>query len=171
MSMQTMDWAARVGGRTEVTTQATAQTAKKHENATPQNTRAAYAAEAIRRLRKEYIEERLRLACNASNAHYLYLELAARAKSKDCKALYQRLAEAEQRQLFRHTMRLKKLGHKPPKFQRTWFTKMWHRVLVSCAPNHVHKYLGKIRQGETRRQIELIRRQSDIRQNAYATGD
>lgn len=160
MSMQTLKQTTAWSGQAANSTQSKAQLSRQ-----------AQAAEAVRRLRDEYIRERLRQARNASHAHHLYLELAARAKTQDCKALYQRLAETEQRHLFRHTMRLKKLGYQPPKFRRTWFTKTWHRVLATCAPTFVHKTLTKMRQGETRRQIELIRRQSDIRQSLAPAGD
>jgi rubrerythrin len=111
------------------------------------------------------------MAHNAADAHALYLELAARAKTADCKMLYQRLAETEQRHLLRHTMRLRKLGHKAPKFRRSWLTRTWHSILASLAPTFAHKQLEQMRRGETRRQIELIRRQSDLRQTQLAAGD
>jgi hypothetical protein len=151
MSMQVMNWNA---GQAQVQDRV-------KDQVKASSARNLKATRTIRRLRAQYVQERLHMAHNAYIAHHLYLELGTRAKTANCKALYQRLSEVEQRHLFRHTMRLKKLGENTPKFRRSWFSKLWHRVLVACGPAYVHKWLAHIRRGETRRQIEVIRRRSN----------
>lgn len=142
MSTQTLNWfnGFRIPGRAE-----------KAQNA---------AVQSVRRLREEYIAERLEMARNASSARYLYLDLAARTEDTENKARFLRLAEAEERHLFRHVLRLKKVGYTPPAFERSWLAQKWHRALVFCAPRMIQQRLEAMRQAETRRQIEAIRRQA-----------
>ncbi|MEX1020129.1 MAG: ferritin family protein [Litorilinea sp.] len=154
MSMQTLNWITGAGS---------ARRASAH--VAPTATAAQTAAiKSVRRLRQEYIQERLEMARNANQAHHLYLELAARARHEDDKARFLRLAESEERHLFRHIMRLKKVGYTPPTFRRSWFTKVWQRLVVACAPGRTQNRLKTMRRAETRRQIASIRRQAEMRQ-------
>lgn len=153
MSTQSLNW---ISG-------ASAAPRAQDQDQTNGTTEPSAVVKSVRRLREEYIQERLDMAQKAHQAHYLYRALAARAKAEDTKARYLRLAESEERHLFRHIMCLKKVGYTPPAFRRSWWTRAWQRVLAWCAPNYVHSRLEKMRRAETRRQIDLIRRQASLR--------